>query len=127
MTVKNIKQKWPILTIRVVIANTYHRRDHMITIGRIPKKLQGFFRPIKNHFQRRAWEHFWALVLAITISHGATIDRLAKALRGSTHRTNHGEFYWRSIWDDSIVMQQIALDMLLSLFTKNDRHSVFHY
>ena len=97
----------------------------MITIGRIPKKLQGFFRPIKNHFQRRAWEHFWALVLAITISHGATIDRLAKALRGSTHRTNHGEFYWRSIWDDSIVMQQIALDMLLSLFTKNDRHLFF--
>jgi len=72
MTVKNIKQKWPILTIRVVMTNTYHR-----------------------------------------ISHGATIDRLAEALRGSTHRTNHGEFLWRSSWDESIVMRQIALDKVL--------------
>jgi len=97
----------------------------MITIGRIPKKLKGFFMPVRNHFTQRAWEHFWALVMAITISHGTTIDRLAKALRDSTHRTNHGEFLWRSNWDNSIVMQQIALDMLLSLFTKNDRHLFF--
>ena len=97
----------------------------MITIGIIPKKLQGFFKPLGDHFTQRAWEHFWALVMAITISHGTTIDRLAKALRNSTHRTNHGEFYWRSIWDQSIVMQQIALDMLLSLFTKKDRHLFF--
>jgi len=97
----------------------------MITIGKIPKKLQSFFRPVRDHFAKRAWEHFWALIMAITISHGATIDRLAKALRDSTHRTNHGEFLWRSIWDNSIVMQQIALDMLLSLFTKKDRHLFF--
>ena len=97
----------------------------MITIGRIPKKLQSFFRPVKDHFTQRAWEHFWALIMAITISHGATIDRLARALRGSTHRTNHGEFLWRSIWNDSVVMQQIALDMLWSLFTKKNRHLFF--
>jgi len=97
----------------------------MITIGKIPKKLQSFFRPVKDHFTKRAWEHFWALIMAITISHGATIDRLARALRDSTHRTNHGEFLWRSIWDQSIVMQQIALDMLLSLFTKKDQHLFF--
>jgi hypothetical protein len=97
----------------------------MITIGKIPKKLKSFFKPIKQHFSQRAWEHFWALVMAITVSHGATIDRLAKALRGSTHRTNHGEFLWRSIWDNSIVMQQIALDMLLGLFTKKDRRLFF--
>jgi len=97
----------------------------MITIGKIPKKLQSFFRPVKDHFTQRAWEHFWALIMAITISHGATIDRLARALRNSTHRTNHGEFLWRSIWDNSIVMQQIALDMLLGLFTKKDRHLFF--
>jgi SRSO17 transposase len=97
----------------------------MITIGKIPKKLQSFFRPVRDHFTQRAWEHFWALVMAITISHGTTIDRLTKALRDSTHRTNHGEFLWRSNWDNSIVMQQIALDMLLSLFTKKDRHLFF--
>jgi hypothetical protein len=122
MITENVKQKWPTLSIRVVETNTYRRRGHMITIGKIPKKLQGFFKPIRNHFTQRAWEHFWALVMAITISHGTTIDRLTKALRDSTHRTNHGEFLWRSVWDNSVVMQQIALDMLLSLFTKKDRH-----
>ncbi len=93
----------------------------MITTGKIPKKLQGFFKPLRDHFTQRPWEHFWALVLAITISHGTTIDKLAKALKGSTHRTNHGEFLWRSSWNHSIVMQQIAFDMLRSLFTKKDR------
>lgn len=58
--------------------------------------------------------------MAITISHVSTIERLAKTLRGSTHRTNHGEFLWRSCWDQSIVMQNIALDMLLGLFKKKD-------
>jgi SRSO17 transposase len=94
----------------------------MITIGKIPQKLQRFFRPLKNSFSQRAWGHFWSLVLAITISHGCTIERLAKALRGSTHRTNHGEFLWRSCWNESQVMQNIALDMLLSLFRKDDRN-----
>jgi SRSO17 transposase len=97
----------------------------MVTIGKIPKKLQSFFKPIHKHFGQRPWDHFWALVMAITISHGATIEKLSKALRGSTHRTNHGEFLWRSIWDNSIVMQQIALDMLLSLFTKKDQYLFF--
>jgi len=59
----------------------------MITIGRIPKKLQGFFKSLRDHFTQRPWDHFWALVLAITISHGATIEKLAKALRDSTYRT----------------------------------------
>ena len=97
----------------------------MVTIGKIPQKLQRFFRPLEGYFTVRAWEHFWALVMALTISHGATIDKLTKALRGSTHRTNHGEFLWRSVWDQSIVMQQIALDMLLSLVTSKDRHLFF--
>jgi len=97
----------------------------MITIGKIPKKLKGFFKPINNNLKERAQHHFWALVLAITISHIATIDRLTKALRNSTHRTNHGEFLWRSIWNESIVMQQIALDLLRSLLTRKDRDLFF--
>jgi SRSO17 transposase len=93
----------------------------MITIGTIPKKLQRFFKPVCAQFAQPARHHFWALVMALTISHGATIDRLSKALRGSTHRTNHGEFLWRSLWDESRVMQQIALDLLRSLLTRKDR------
>lgn len=93
----------------------------MVTIGKIPGKVQRFFTPLKSRFAQRAWGHFWSLVLAITVSHGATIDRLSKALRGSTHRTNHGEFLWRSLWDESLVMQHIALDLLRSLLTRKDR------
>jgi SRSO17 transposase len=125
MNTKNIKQKWPTLTIRFAETKTYPRRGHMIKIGRIPKKLKSFFTPIREHFTQRAWEHFWALTMAITITHKVTIDRLTKALRDSTHRTNHGEFLWRSVWNSSVVMQQIALDMLLSLFSKNDCHLFF--
>ena len=90
----------------------------MVTIGRIPRVAQAFFRPLREHFAVRAWQHFWGLVLAITISHGSTIDRLTRRLRGSTHRTNHGEFLWRSVWSETAVMQQIALDLLMSLYRK---------
>jgi hypothetical protein len=93
----------------------------MITIGKIPRKLQRFFKPLKRHFAQRPWEHFWALVMAITVSHGATIDRLTRALRATTHRTNHGEFLWRAAWDESVVIHQTALNMLASLRTKKDR------
>lgn len=64
----------------------------MVTIGKIPRKLQGFFKPLRNHFTRRAREHSWALVLAVTINHGCTVERLARLLRASANRTNHGEF-----------------------------------
>jgi len=111
--------------IRIVDTKAYHKRDHMTTIGRIPKKLKSFFSTVRDHFTQRAWEHFWALTMAIAITQKVTIDRLTKALRESTHRTDHGEFLWRSIWNSSIVMQQIALDMLLRLFRKNDRHLFF--
>jgi hypothetical protein len=120
-----IKQKGPHLPISVLITGAYKHGGRMTTIGKIPEKLQGFFKNLKNHFTKRAFEHFWSLVLAITISHGATIDRLSKALRNSTHRTNHGEFFWRSIWDESVIMQNIALDLLRSLFIKKDRCLLF--
>ena len=97
----------------------------MIAIGKIPKKAQVFFRPLRQHFSQAAWGHFWGLVLALTISHGSTIGRLAKTLRGSTHRTNHGEFLWRSVWDGPLVIQQIALHTLKRLYTKKDRHLFF--
>ena len=72
----------------------------MVTIGQIPRKTQAFFRPLRTRFSPAAWDHFWGLVLGLCIAHGSTIDRLAKCLRGSTHRTNHGEFLWRSVWNE---------------------------
>jgi SRSO17 transposase len=89
----------------------------MITIGRIPRKLQRFFQPLCDHFTTPAFRHFWSLVLALTVAQVSTIGRLVRLLRDSTHRTNHGEFLWRSRWSSSAVMEQIALDLLRSLQT----------
>ena len=91
----------------------------MVTIGRIPSVSRAFFRGLPRHLTAGAWEHFWGLVLAMTIAHGSTIDRLTKLLRGSTHRTNHGEFLWRSQWSESAVLQQVALDTLRRLHRNN--------
>jgi len=120
-----IKQKQLPLPISIVKAITYKRGSCMITIGKNPKKLQSFFKPVKKQVSEHVYGYFWSMVLSICISHGSTIEKLVKLLRNSTHRTNHGEFLWRSNWDESVVMQQIALDMLRSLFTKKDRHLFF--
>ncbi len=53
------------------------------------------------------------------------IERLVKTLRASTHRTNHGEFLWRSAWDQSWVIQASALDTLKRLYSKKDRRCYF--
>ena len=119
------KEKRRILPISFVAHRTYHGSRRMITIGNIPRKTKAFFNTVKSEFGTPAFSHFCSLVMAITISHCSTIERLARLLRNSTHRTNHGEFLWRSDWNESSVMQQIALDMLRSLFTKKDRHLFF--
>jgi len=90
----------------------------MVTIGKIPSVCRGFFRGLPSHFTAAGWQHFWGLVLGMTIGHAGTIERLAKLLRGSTHRTNHGEFLWRSVWSEAGVLQQIALDTLRRLQRK---------
>jgi SRSO17 transposase len=120
-----IKQKQLPLPISIVNAITYKQGSYMITIGKIPGKLQNFFKPLKKQLSEHVYSYFWSMVLAICISNGSTIDRIVKALRGTTHRTNHGEFLWRSVWDESIVMQQIAMDMLPRLYTSKDRNLFF--
>ena len=117
-----LKQKQPHVPISILTISTYKHGGCMITIGKIPKKLQTFFKPVKKQVSEHVYSYFWSMVLSICVSHGSTIDRLVKLLRNSTHRTNHGEFLWRSNWDESTVMQQIALDMLTSLFNKKDRN-----
>ena len=86
----------------------------MITIGRIPQKLQRFFRPVKKQVSGHVYDYFWSFVLAMCLSHGSTIDKLVKLLRNSPHRTNHGEFLWRSHWGESAVLQQIALGAVVA-------------
>jgi SRSO17 transposase len=84
----------------------------MITIGRIPRCLSSFFRPQRRLFPKRAWPHFWGLVTAIAMGTEHTVERLNALLRGHGHRTNDGEFLWRSHWDEAGVLQGIALRLL---------------
>jgi len=93
----------------------------VITIGRIPRKPQSFFKPVKREVSEHAYRYLWSMVSAICISNGSTIERLAKALCNSTHRTNHGQIFWRSPWNSSGVMQQIALELPVSLPATADR------
>jgi SRSO17 transposase len=120
-----IKQKQLPLPISIVKTSTYKQGSCMITIGKIPAKLKSFFKPVKRQVSEHVYSYFWSMVLSICISHQSTIDRLVKLLRNSTHRTNHGEFLWRSNWNESGVMQQIALDTLRSLFISKDNHLFF--
>ena len=118
--VKIIKQKQPQQTINTLNKRSYRKRGRMITIGKMPEKLQSFFKPVKQYFSKPAYNHFWALVTAITIGHAATIGRLARTLRGSTHRTKHGEFLRHSDYDESAVTEKIALDILRRLHIVKD-------
>jgi hypothetical protein len=99
MILSYTKEKRPPLPISALEINAYRRIGRMITIGRMPQKVQSFFSPVHGYFGKKAWGHFWQLVVALTLSHGATLDRLSKLLRNSTHRTKHGEFLWQSHWD----------------------------
>ena len=109
------KEKRLILTITLLPRTSYRKGSRMITIGRIPRRIKPFFALVKEHLGRPAWQHFWSLVLAITVADGATLERLVRLLRDSTHRTKHGEFLWRSQWDHVGVIQEIALDTLKRL------------
>jgi SRSO17 transposase len=82
------------------------------------QKIKDFFGGVRGVFSAPAFAHFWGLVLAITVGNGATLDRLAKLLRGSTHRTKHGEFLHKSDWNESWVVRAIALDSLKRLNRK---------
>jgi len=113
------------MPISIIPNNTYMHGGLMITIGTIPKKLQRFFRPVKRQVSEHVYRYFWSMAMAICIGHASTIDRIVKLLRNCTHRTNHGEFLWRSNWDQSIITQEIALDMLRSLFRRQDRDLFF--
>ena len=76
--VRYAKEKRPILTITLLSESCYRKGSRMITIGRIPRKTQAFFKGLSGQFSGRAFGHFWGLVLAMTIGHGSTLDHLAR-------------------------------------------------
>ena len=61
----------------------------MTTIGKIPKKLQHFFKPVKTHVSEHVYRYFWSMVLSICISQGSTIARLVKGPYSSPGSSEH--------------------------------------
>ena len=83
--------------IRVLLRQPNRENHRMVTIGRIPTMVNSFFRPHRAAFSKPAWPHFWGLVTAIAMGAEHTVERLNGLLRRHTHRTNDGEFLWRSV------------------------------
>ncbi len=75
-----------------VVCSNAPENTAMFTIDRIPGICQSFFRPHRQSLGKRAWPHFWGLVLAIAMATEHTVERLNALLRNHTHRTNDGEF-----------------------------------
>jgi len=92
----------------------------MVTIGHIPTLFRSFFQPRRRHFRKQAWPHSYGLVLAIAMATEHAVERLNALLRLHTHRTNHGEFLWRSEWDETRVLREIALVTLKRLHRKGE-------
>ena len=92
----------------------------MMTIGTMPHVLSRFFRPQRRFFGKPAWPHFWALVTAMAVGVEHTVGRLNGLVRKHTHRTNDGEFLWRSHWDESEVLRAIALQQFSWLYRQGD-------
>jgi SRSO17 transposase len=92
----------------------------MMTIGTMPRVLSSFFRPQRNHFSKPAWPLFWRLVAAMAVGVEHTVERLNALLRLHTHRTNDGEFLWRSPWDESEVLRAIALQQFRRLYRQGE-------
>ena len=88
----------------------------MVTIGRIPAVVNSFFRPQRRFFSKPAWRHFRGLIMAMAVGIEHTVGRLNGLLRSHPHRTNDGEFLWRSHWDESEVLRAIALQQFGGLY-----------
>jgi len=106
------------MPISIVLRSTYKHGGVMITVGKIPQKVKPFFKPIKKHVSAHVYSYYTSMVMAMCISHKATLERLVKRLRNTTHRTNHGEFLWRSEFDEMALVSHQAIRMLKRLYQK---------
>ena len=116
--IENSKQTSRFLRINTVYTVIYMQGRIMFTIGKIPTITRSFFKPIKSNISAHVYNYFCPLVVAICISHGSTLERLVNLLRKSTHRTNHGEFMWRSNFDETKIVPSLALNTLKKLYKK---------
>lgn len=75
-----------------------------------PHRVPQFFQPRRRRLRKKARPHLYGLGLAIATAITQTVERLNALLLPHTHRAHDGEFLWRSEWDESRHLREIALD-----------------
>jgi len=73
---ENAKQMRLLLPVALVATRGSHGGRGMLIIGRIPRKTSRVFAGLAGHLGRPTFRHFCLLTVAMTTSHGATIDRM---------------------------------------------------
>ncbi|MGH7889827.1 MAG: IS701 family transposase [Thermodesulfobacteriota bacterium] len=89
----------------------------MIKIVRIPKKVKGFFQPLRPCFSKPQWRHVQAIVLAMAIVWGKrNIQRLWESLGPDfPHRTKVNDFVVCTLWDPEAALRETALSQLKAM------------
>lgn len=93
-----------------------------MTINNIPQKVDSFFQSIQQNVSVHVYTYYCYLIMALHLSHSGTIQQMVNRLRNSFHRANHGEFLWRSVFDERTVAQTQVLVILKRLYKKNCKH-----
>lgn len=107
--------------ISVLFTQPVSEKHRVVTLGRMPAVVNNFFRPARKNFSKLAWAQFWGLVTAMAVATEHTLERLNALLRLHTHRTNDGEFPWRSDFDEAAVLRGMALRLLNRVWRKARR------
>lgn len=98
----------------------------MIKIVRIPKKVKGFFKPLRPCFSKPQWRHVQAIVLAMAIVWGKrNIQRLRESLGPDfPHRTKANDFVVSILWDPETALRKSALAQLKAM-KPGEREEIF--
>lgn len=91
-----------------------------VKIVRIPKRLEGFFAPLRGLFRyERTFQHFRVVVLAMALlGERRTVTRLAPVIAAGPHRSRLNELVTSSPWHAQAIVQEIAKGQLASLKLK---------
>ncbi len=88
----------------------------MVIIQQLPAPLRTFFDSLKPQFQRRAWQHGWAVVLVIAIATGRrNVSTLYQQIQAEVSRQKSNDFLTLSPWQGPVVLQRAARQVLALL------------
>jgi len=88
----------------------------MVIVRQVPAPLRAFFDTLKPHFQRRAWRHVWAVVLAIAMATGRrNVSTLSQQIQADVYRQKDHDFLTVSPWQGPVVLQTAARQVLALL------------